>query len=211
MPSIPELEDAFRAYLEEMERCVAGKCYWALLHMVLVLPDICGALEDPHGESSPNRYRSWCRRYLTPCSKLRPAQWYEMRCAVLHQGTTRTKARVTFSFSQPSTAGGVIHEVIEDDGAGGQIFRLDVGKLAETMKAALRDWFKALQDAKRGRVRAYIDANLPLLARVRTLPAPQSSVTPQSITPGIPIFTSTGAITASPPAAPPARPGGSST
>lgn len=51
-----DLEQAFQVYFEEMDRCKAGQCHWALLHLVLVLPDICGALTAPQlGVFRPDR------------------------------------------------------------------------------------------------------------------------------------------------------------
>lgn len=164
MPSVPELQAAFKAYFDEIDNCIAGKCYWSLLHLLLVIPDICGALESPTGQATPARYESWCERYLRGRSKLTHAEWYDMRCAILHHGQTRAKnLPVTFSFGQPSPAGAVVHEVIEDDGAGGRIFRLDVSRMAEAMKSALEEWFHRLQGPARG----YVQTNLPSLARVK--------------------------------------------
>jgi hypothetical protein len=34
-----DLERAFKTYFDEIGRCTASKCYWALLHLVVVLPD----------------------------------------------------------------------------------------------------------------------------------------------------------------------------
>ena len=38
MPLQSELEDAFEVHFDEMENCEQHKCYWALLHLVVVLP-----------------------------------------------------------------------------------------------------------------------------------------------------------------------------
>lgn len=89
------LEQTFKVYFDEMQRCVKGKCYWALLHLVLVLPDVCAAMESVNGESDDGRYRNWCKRYLSD-EMINPDDWYRMRCVILHQGrTSMKKARVS--------------------------------------------------------------------------------------------------------------------
>src|SRR6185312_13789342 len=54
-----DFEAAFRVYLDEMERCDKAGCYWALLHLVVVIPDICGALETPGGEATKAACVDW--------------------------------------------------------------------------------------------------------------------------------------------------------
>src|SRR5882724_5521019 len=58
------LSSRFQSYFEEMERCKNGKAYWALLHIVVCLPDICAALQSARGNSRTKSYISWCERYL---------------------------------------------------------------------------------------------------------------------------------------------------
>jgi len=60
-----DFEQAFSLYFKEMDRCVAMGCYWALLHVLLALPDVCAALEAPQA-TVRERYTEWCRRYLNP-------------------------------------------------------------------------------------------------------------------------------------------------
>jgi hypothetical protein len=49
--TVADLEAAFKTYVDEMDRCVAATCYWALLHVVVALPDVCAALESADGEA----------------------------------------------------------------------------------------------------------------------------------------------------------------
>ena len=107
MPTIAELETAFRVHLDEMDCCVQGKCFWALLHLVVVIPDICGALEAPSGEATKSSYVDWCRRMFPPVPPvaLAPEERYELRCILLHQGRTlATKGRYSFfKFTRPQS------------------------------------------------------------------------------------------------------------
>ena len=117
MPTRPILEQTFKVYFDEMTRCVDGKCYWALLHIVLVLPDICAAMETDNGDTSPSKYQNWCKRYLAD-KLIKPGDWYRMRCVILHQGRTLdNKSQYSaFSFGQPSAA--VVHRCVKEDGHG---------------------------------------------------------------------------------------------
>lgn len=83
-----QLEQAFEVYLGEMACCDTAKCYWALLHLVIIMPDICAALESTRGEAKPKYYMDWCRRYLASPS-ISPKEWYEIRNLILHQGRTK--------------------------------------------------------------------------------------------------------------------------
>jgi hypothetical protein len=64
--AIAKLTDAFRVYLDEMDRCVTGQCYWALLHLVVVVAGICGALEAAAGEATKAGYIDWYQRMFPP-------------------------------------------------------------------------------------------------------------------------------------------------
>jgi hypothetical protein len=45
MKTAADLEQAFSVYFTEMESCENAGCYWALLHLAVILPDVCGAFE----------------------------------------------------------------------------------------------------------------------------------------------------------------------
>jgi hypothetical protein len=49
-----------------VDRCVTGQCYWALLHLVVVVTGICGALEATAGEATKAGYIDWCQRVFPP-------------------------------------------------------------------------------------------------------------------------------------------------
>ncbi len=79
-----DLEQAFRVYFAEMERCASAGHHFALLHVIVALPDVCAALEDP-GASVMQRYEAWCGRYHRQ-ELLSPVEFYDLRCKLLHQG-----------------------------------------------------------------------------------------------------------------------------
>jgi hypothetical protein len=67
MKTIEQLRNDFALYVEEIERCEKAKCYWALLHVLLTLPDVCATLETDSTSKKPSvgdRYIAWCDAYL---------------------------------------------------------------------------------------------------------------------------------------------------
>ncbi len=88
-----ELERAFSTYVEEINRCLVTKCHWALLHILVILPDICAALESCDGKTDGGRYRNWCKRYFPDDRRFTPGDRYAIRCALLHQRNVSTTLR----------------------------------------------------------------------------------------------------------------------
>jgi len=168
-----DLERAFKTYFDEIGRCTASKCYWALLHLVVVLPDICAALESPTGDSgSGGPYRAWCKENFAG-GYLSAEDRYEIRCSLLHQGrTTVSRGRyASYSFVQPSPSGHITHNWVTNSERN---ITLDVGELARETISAMRTWFlKLLLPINRTRL-ANVQRNLPALAheKPKTLSIP---------------------------------------
>ena len=95
MKSVSDLRAAFAIYHSEMERCEKAGAFWALLHLVLTLPDICAALEEAPACSNPNRYVEWCDENFPQNRNITSGDRYQMRNAVLHQGSTLTESQTT--------------------------------------------------------------------------------------------------------------------
>jgi hypothetical protein len=167
MPTVAQLTDAFRVHLEEMDRCVRQQCYWALLHLVVVIPDICGALEAVDGEATKAGYIDWCQRMFPPAppAALTSIERYEVRCIILHQGRTlASRGRYTYyKFVPPPPTGVKAHGI---QMASDQI-TLGVVDMAQETKQALRDWFQDLQDAANAQESARVGQNLPTLVTVK--------------------------------------------
>jgi hypothetical protein len=64
MKTAADLERAFSVYFTEMESCENAGCYWALLHLTVILPDVCGALEFGSMSKVGTRYIDWCAAKL---------------------------------------------------------------------------------------------------------------------------------------------------
>jgi hypothetical protein len=105
-----------------------AKAYWALLHYIIIFPDICGALEIINEEASGNSYKDWARRYVED-NNLSAAEWYDIRCSLLHQGRTVGRRRYTlYKFGQPGT---IIHKQADPQECS---IGLDVSQMADEIE-----------------------------------------------------------------------------
>lgn len=164
-----ELERSFSVYFEEIKRCARAKCFWALLHLLVILPDICAALEADDGKADDGRYRNWCRRYFPGDKAFTHEDQYAIRCALLHQGRTVTdRGRYgSFSFVQPTKTGDIFHRIVTDFGKGIKPnFTLDVSKMADETIRAMRAWFADLQKPDNAHRLNNVQRYVPLLVRV---------------------------------------------
>lgn len=155
------LQEAFKIYLDEIKSCLNHKCYFAMLHLIVVLPDICGALESVDGKAKMECYKDWCERYLKN-HRISSGEWYEIRCKLLHEGRTAT------SWGTSSYKGfGFLHPGLKDGNAHGEVvdgfLHLDVREIADDMKNALDGWFKFLEDNPASEASKNVEANLRAL------------------------------------------------
>lgn len=148
-----QLRSDFALYLEEIERCLAAKCYWALLHVLLALPDVCASLEADQASASPkvgDRYVDWCDTYLPVGSAVSGADRYQMRNALLHSGSTTAQnlgkthqtSYTHFSFVDPDTFDVSVHDTTNPNRT---VLNVHVVKMAAETKQALESWVNALQ------------------------------------------------------------------
>jgi hypothetical protein len=144
-----QLERMFALHMRVLKLHESVECYFAVLHVVLALPDICGALESDDGVSKGCRYRKWCNDNL-PCAFLTGADRYKLRCAVLHQGSSLPDDKgpksdyASFSLVTPDNVPAEAHGQITSKPDGLNL-TLDVAQLADEMATGLRRWFADLQ------------------------------------------------------------------
>jgi hypothetical protein len=132
---------ALKVYDDEVARCIAGRCYWALLHLTVVLPDVCAALQAPDGATTRTRYIEWVRRYLAD-DLMSGEDWYSVRCSLLHQGRTFGGGRYSrYSFGQPSQQGNIVHKYAVGSG----LIQLDVGEMSKEVRVAVSAWAADLE------------------------------------------------------------------
>ena len=157
-----QLFAAFSPYLQDIECCRLAGAHWCLLHVVLCVPDICGALESPSGRASPARYKGWCDKYLL-CPALTGNEVYRMRCTVLHQGRARVDGKgryERFAFGKPT--GGFVDHLRSE----GNLLHVDVEALLGEVLAALDRWIRELEANSGGIAARHVASNIPKLVRV---------------------------------------------
>jgi len=165
--SADELEAAFAVYLDEMALCEKRGCYWALLHLLVAMPDVCAALDAGNSTPVGQRYVRWCDENFPSDPKLTAEDRYQIRNRTLHEGTTLTSQPhsqyTSISFVDPESARQQVHLLVSDDGLN---VALNVKNLADETRAAMRKWFAIVErDAVRYQ---QVEANLPRLARKQT-------------------------------------------
>ncbi len=151
MRTIEQLRGDFALYVSEIERCLETKCHWALLHVLLALPDVCGALEASPGAEVGDRYVDWCAKHLPASATVSGADRYQMRNSLLHAGSTTAdnlgkKHQTTykhFSYIDPEGFDVSVHNTTSQDGT---ILNVHVIQMAAETKQALESWFIALQN-----------------------------------------------------------------
>jgi hypothetical protein len=174
MRTIEQLRNDFALYIEEIERCENAKCYWALLHLLLALPDVCASLEtDPASAQKPrvgDRYVDWCAAYLPKSSTVSGADRYQMRNALLHSGSTTAqnlgKTHHTgyrhFSFVDSDTFDVSVHDTTNQSHT---VLNVHITAMAAETKQALERWFSALLGDHSKM--SHVEQNIGLLTRLQ--------------------------------------------
>jgi hypothetical protein len=162
-----QLRAAFAVYYVEMDRCEQAGAYWALLHLALVIPDICAALESGNETKVGERYTKWCDENFPQNPDVRSLDRYQIRNALLHEGSTLpSKSQYgSISFVEPGAADVEVHQNVTTNDAGKNL-TLDVKQLADETRAAMDHWFESLQHDAKGN--AHVASRLNRLARVQT-------------------------------------------
>lgn len=130
-----------------------AKCYWALLHILLALPDVCATLETELEHTKKgvgDRYVDWCTSYMPKSPVVSGDDRWQMRNALLHSGSTaahnygktHNSGYTHFSFVDPETFGVSFHDTTNQSRT---VVNIHVVALAAETREALEKWFNALQ------------------------------------------------------------------
>ena len=170
MPILDDLRNAFNISWDDMDKCEKKKAYWALLHVTVCLPAICAALQSTDGESTGQRYKEWCDKYLTN-PLISSFERYQMRCKVLHQGTASidgSRRYKGFSFSSPAANDQTYHEIVEE-----QTLVLDYGSLSSEVRKGVEQWISYIYSNANSPESVNVINNLPSLIQTRIAKMPQ--------------------------------------
>lgn len=148
-----------KQFTEAGRKAIEEDNLYSALSLALMIPDICGSLEDPGPGKSKQRYIAWYTRWALPkfSAKMGPAQTlvvvfisaddcYQLRCSLIHSGT----AEIT-----PNTQSALDRFVFCDKSVGSHLNRFDgaiingvrqsflqlkADKFSETMFSAADEW-----------------------------------------------------------------------
>jgi hypothetical protein len=75
-------------------QAIASKNLYAALSLALMIPDICGSIEDPGPRKSQKRYERWFKQWAEPKFTsdfdghvfISAADCYQLRCSLIHSG-----------------------------------------------------------------------------------------------------------------------------
>ena len=146
------------AILSEIENALNAGFYYLTLAIALSLPDICSALESPHGTTSGQQYRTWYDAWMAKQYPLITAtDIYSLRCGVLHQGRfghgNTQYGRVLFTL--PNAQKNFFHNNIINDA-----LNLDACRFCRDIIANVSRWYDARKNDPN------VQANLPRLLRL---------------------------------------------
>lgn len=95
-----------KRFTEAGRRAVADENWYAALTTALIIPEICGSIEQPGPGKSRKRYEDWCRIWLQPeftaevgprrevCVFLSAEDLYQARCSIIHSGTAEIEEKM---------------------------------------------------------------------------------------------------------------------
>lgn len=156
-----EFQKYFNVYTEQIPLLIKIKAYWALLHFIIIFPDICGALESPDGQAKGSRYKDWARRYVEDVF-LSGEELYDIRCLLLHQGRTLGKLRYpNYKFGQPDLNGNSVHKNKLSDGS----LVLDVYMLTNEILKGIDVWFDELSTDPRSIISINVQNNIKYISQ----------------------------------------------
>jgi hypothetical protein len=126
--------------------------WYSALIAALILPDVCGCLEDPKKKSQA-RYSDWWDAYLKKTYTMKQGHVflsggdaYALRCACLHEGSddiTEQRARemlAKFAFIEPPAAGSI------HCNQKGSTLQLQVDRFCEDICAGVEQWVADVKD-----------------------------------------------------------------
>lgn len=88
-----------KRFTDAGRRAIVDENWYAALTTALIIPDICGSMEQPGPGKSQKRYVDWCRTWLQPkftrviapnrpqCVFLSAEELFQARCSVIHSGS----------------------------------------------------------------------------------------------------------------------------
>ena len=142
-----------KRFTDAGKRAIADKNDYAALSLALIIPDICGSLEDPGPSKSQKRYERWFKQWAEPKfspNNLSAAECYQLRNCLIHSGSAElaVDSFVFFDDRPPSNVAQVTISQVEPGSkvVPGKAMVLRVSYFCETIYQAAEEWDTSVKD-----------------------------------------------------------------
>jgi hypothetical protein len=155
-----------KAFTEAGRSAIRAKNYYSGLSLALMMPDICGSIEDTGPGTSKIRYEKWCKAWFEPKYTHRIGQnkeahvfiaasdVYQLRCSLIHSGRAdiadkKVRAYKRFEFFDDTTGshccqfGGQEVDGVKYD----SFIQLKAENFSMDMFDAVDAWYEAKKEA----------------------------------------------------------------
>lgn len=115
--------------------------YVFVIMSLLVIPDLCAALESCNGDTNGPKYRKWCDKYFIHKYKgnLSSMSLYKLRCSMLHQGSInvnqKNEFRILFQPPMKTATQIIMHNCI-----GGGMLTIYLERFMNDIFESYKDW-----------------------------------------------------------------------
>jgi hypothetical protein len=84
--------DAMKRFTDAGRQALADKNNYAALSLALMIPDICGSMEDPGPNRTQRRYKKWFKQWAEPKfgNLLSAEECYRLRNSMIHSGSAES-------------------------------------------------------------------------------------------------------------------------
>lgn len=153
--------DPIERLVEEIQVSLQHRMFSVALMATMALVDICAALESPDGQTDRSKFKTWFATNVPrEIAYIDPADAYQLRCGLLHQGHMRGANYDLIIFTLPNNSGTVLHGNIFQS-TGGSALNLDVRIFVNDLLGAIGRWWIG------NRANDPVRANADALARIR--------------------------------------------
>lgn len=160
-PDADGVYDPLERLMDEIRGARQANAYTVALMATMALVDICGALTASNGRSTGAHFRAWFEANVAGATaRLDPADAWDLRCGLLHQGHAHGAAYDHILFTLPTAGGVAMHGNIMALN-GRSALNLDLRFLVDDILGAVERWWS------KNKGEPVVAANAARLARIR--------------------------------------------
>lgn len=148
--------------LKQIEQALEKKIHYLAVVSVLTLPDVCSALEADDGRATPQRYKDWVDKHVSPIySRLTGQDLYMLRCGVVHQGRLGPR-HMQYDLIVFTIEGAMHNNISQYDGDKNQlVLQLDANHFCHDLIKIVRQWYAEKENEPN------VKRNLPFVLQLR--------------------------------------------